>query len=47
MSKCGAGVFDPADTELAFHKRWHRLAGSGHEVDPATGCTHRLDVSAG
>ncbi len=44
---CGAGVLDAADTDLAFHKRWHRLTGSGNWVDPATGRIHRLDASAG
>lgn len=44
---CGAGVPDAVDTDLAFHKRWHRLTGSGNWVDPATGRMHRVDASAG
>lgn len=37
---CGAAVVDADDTDLAFHKRWHRLTGSGNWVDPATGRLH-------
>ena len=37
---CGAAVVDAADTDLAFHKRWHRATGSGNWVDPATGRIH-------
>ena len=37
---CGAAVVDAEDTDLAFHKRWHRLTGSGNWVDPATGRVH-------
>ncbi|MBF4562516.1 histidine ammonia-lyase [Microbacterium sp. VKM Ac-2870] len=37
---CGAAVVDADDTDLAFHKRWHRMTGSGNWVDPATGRPH-------
>ncbi|AXL12423.1 histidine ammonia-lyase [Microbacterium foliorum] len=37
---CGATVIDAEDTDLAFHKRWHRMTGSGNWVDPATGTIH-------
>ncbi|CAH0195716.1 histidine ammonia-lyase [Microbacterium foliorum] len=37
---CGATVIDAEDTDLAFHKRWHRMTGSGNWVDPATGTAH-------
>lgn len=37
---CGAAVVDADDTDLAFHKRWHRMTGSGNWVDPATGRLH-------
>ncbi|MCS5715567.1 histidine ammonia-lyase [Herbiconiux sp. CPCC 205716] len=37
---CGAAVVDAADTDLALHKRWHRLTGSANWVDPATGRVH-------
>lgn len=38
--RCGAAVVDADDTDLAFHKRWHRITGSGNWVDPATGRVH-------
>lgn len=34
---CGATVVEAEDTDLAFHKRWHRITGSGNWADPATG----------
>ena len=37
---CGAAVVDAEVTDLAFHKRWHRVTGSGNWVDPATGRPH-------
>ncbi len=37
---CGAAVIDGEATDLAFHKRWHRVTGSGNWVDPATGRVH-------
>lgn len=37
---CGAAVVDAEDTDLAFHKRWHRITGSGNWLDPATGRPH-------
>lgn len=37
---CGAAVPDADNTDLAFHKRWHRTTGSGNWVDPATGQHH-------
>ncbi|MDR6868192.1 hypothetical protein J2Y69_002806 [Microbacterium resistens] len=37
---CGAAVVEADDTDLAFHKRWHRITGSGNWVDPATGRVH-------
>ncbi len=37
----GENVLVEADgTDLAFHKRWHRVTGSGNWVDPATGLLH-------
>lgn len=33
---CGAAVVEADDTDLAFHKRWHRITGSGNWIDPAT-----------
>jgi len=39
---CGAAVVDADDTDLAFHKRWHRVTGSGNWIDPATGRVHGL-----
>lgn len=47
---CGAAVVDTEDTDLAFHRRWHRITGSGNWIDPATGRLHSLggsDPSAG
>lgn len=37
---CGAAVIEADDTDLAFHKRWHRMTGSGNWVDPETGRLH-------
>lgn len=37
---CGAAVIEADDTDLAFHKRWHRITGSGNWVDPETGKLH-------
>ncbi len=37
---CGAAVVDANDTDLAFHRRWHRRTGSGNWIDPATGRRH-------
>ncbi|GAB3578127.1 hypothetical protein GCM10027406_13810 [Leifsonia lichenia] len=37
---CGAAVVEAEGTDLAFHKRWHRVTGSGNWVDPATGQVH-------
>lgn len=37
---CGAAVPEADGTDLAFHKRWHRMTGSGNWVDPATGRLH-------
>lgn len=37
---CGAAVVEADDTDLAFHKRWHQITGSGNWVDPATGRLH-------
>lgn len=37
---CGTAVVDADSTDLAFHKRWHRMTGSGNWVDPATGQPH-------
>ncbi|WP_245741382.1 histidine ammonia-lyase [Herbiconiux ginsengi] len=37
---CGAAVVEADGTDLAFHKRWHQLTGSGNWVDPATGRLH-------
>lgn len=37
---CGAAVVEADGTDLAFHKRWHRITGSGNWVDPATGSFH-------
>lgn len=37
---CGAAVVEADGTDLAFHKRWHRLTGSNNWVDPATGRFH-------
>jgi len=34
---CGAAVVEAEGTDLAFHKRWHRITGSGNWADPATG----------
>lgn len=42
---CGAAVVEADDTDLAFHKRWHRITGSGNWVDPATGRAHGLRSS--
>lgn len=39
---CGAAVVDAEDTDLAFHKRWHRITGSGNWIDPSTGRVHSL-----
>lgn len=36
----GATVADAADTDLAFHLRWHRMTGSANWADPATGRLH-------
>ncbi|MFJ3474244.1 histidine ammonia-lyase [Microbacterium maritypicum] len=33
---CGAAVVEAEGTDLAFHKRWHRMTGSGNWVDPDT-----------
>lgn len=33
---CGATVIEAEATDLAFHKRWHRVTGSGNWVDPLT-----------
>ncbi|WP_447913694.1 histidine ammonia-lyase [Microbacterium phyllosphaerae] len=33
---CGATVVEADATDLAFHKRWHRLTGSGNWIDPET-----------
>lgn len=33
---CGAAVAEADDTDLAFHKRWHRMTGSGNWIDPET-----------
>lgn len=41
--RCGAAVIEAEDTDLAFHKRWHRITGSGNWVDPATGRVHGDD----
>ncbi len=43
---CGAAVVDADDTDLAFHKRWHRMTGSGNWVDPATGLLHGPGAAA-
>ncbi|MFC7926929.1 MULTISPECIES: hypothetical protein [Microbacterium] len=43
---CGAAVLDADDTDLAFHKRWHRMTGSGNWVDPATGHLHGPGAAA-
>ncbi|MDR6198546.1 hypothetical protein QE374_000455 [Microbacterium sp. SORGH_AS428] len=37
---CGAVVAEAEDTDLAFHKRWHRITGSGSWIDPSTGRLH-------
>jgi hypothetical protein len=37
---CGAVVAEADDTDLAFHKRWHRMTGSGNWIDPETGRLH-------
>ncbi|QCQ15890.1 histidine ammonia-lyase [Microbacterium sp. RG1] len=37
---CGAVVAEADDTDLAFHKRWHRMTGSGNWIDPETGRVH-------
>lgn len=37
---CGAAVVEGSSTDLAFHKRWHRITGSGNWIDPATGRLH-------
>ena len=37
---CGAAVVEAEGSDLAFHKRWHRITGSGNWVDPATGRIH-------
>ncbi|MFJ4166733.1 histidine ammonia-lyase [Microbacterium sp. NPDC089698] len=34
---CGAAVVEAGGTDLAFHKRWHRITGSGNWLDPVTG----------
>ena len=34
---CGAAVVEAGDTDLAFHRRWHRITGSAHWIDPGTG----------
>lgn len=39
---CGAAVVEADATDLAFHKRWHRITGSGNWVDPSTGTVHSL-----
>ncbi|GAA3025981.1 histidine ammonia-lyase [Microbacterium dextranolyticum] len=39
---CGAAVPDAEGTDLALHKRWHRITGSGNWIDPATGRRHSL-----
>ncbi|MFJ3490185.1 histidine ammonia-lyase [Leifsonia aquatica] len=44
---CGAAVVEAEGTDLAFHKRWHRLTGSGNWVDPADGRLHGPGGSAG
>lgn len=33
---CGAVVVEADGTDLAFHKRWHRMTGSGNWIDPET-----------
>lgn len=33
---CGAAVVEADGTDLAFHKRWHRMTGSGNWIDPET-----------
>lgn len=43
---CGAAVIEADDTDLAFHKRWHQLTGSGNWVDPSTGRLHTLGSSS-
>lgn len=37
---CGAAVVEAENTDLAFHKRWHRMAGSGNWIDPETRHRH-------
>jgi|GEM_PF-677832 len=37
---CGAAVVEAEGTDLAFHKRWHRITGSGNWIDPETGQHH-------
>lgn len=37
---CGAAVAEADGTDLAFHKRWHRITGSGNWIDPETGRHH-------
>lgn len=37
---CGAAVVEAEGTDLAFHKRWHRVTGSGNWVDPVTRRLH-------
>lgn len=37
---CGAAVVEADVTDLAFHKRWHRMTGSGNWVDPETRRLH-------
>ena len=34
---CGAAVVEAEGTDLAFHKRWHRMTGTGDWLDPVTG----------
>lgn len=43
---CGAAVIEADDTDLAFHRRWHRMTGSGNWVDPQTGRVHSLGNAA-
>ncbi|OZB79842.1 MAG: histidine ammonia-lyase, partial [Microbacterium sp. 13-71-7] len=33
-------VIEADGTDLAFHKRWHRITGSGNWIDPSTGRRH-------
>lgn len=37
---CGAAVVEADGTDLAFHKRWHRITGSGDWIDSETGLRH-------